>query len=429
MRNLQHALQRAAFGLEPVGSQGRQSRPVAGPVLIEVRDLSKAFDIPDESAGRLRPLRRPATRRLEALRSVSFDVRRGEFFGIVGRNGSGKSTLLKILASIYRADAGTIRMAGRLAPFIELGVGFNVDLTARENVVLNGVMMGLGRREAASRLDAILDFAELREFVDLKLKNYSSGMLVRLAFAAMVEADADVMLVDEVLAVGDASFAAKCIDVFKAKRDAGRTVLLVSHDMAAVESFCDRAMLLHEGEMRFLGDPGEAVLGYYRLNFAGVGGDDGPASFDGQAAVILEDVWLEDATGRRVEEVPVGEPFGLRAVARATAEVVAPAFRLEVSNVDGVPVFGVGKTLFEDADEARAGVVQPGQRMRFAARIDAGLVPGRFSVRASVGRNERPGDLALPEVEVLDFLVRGPDPLPGMISVRAEVAEVIGGQA
>ncbi len=167
-------------------------------------------------------------------------------------------------------------MAGRLAPFIELGVGFNPELTSRENVVLNGVMMGLGRREARRRLDAVLDFAELREFADLKLKNYSSGMMVRLAFAVMVEADADIMLVDEVLAVGDASFAQKCMDVFRDKRRAGRTVVLVTHDMATVQSFCDRAMLIHDGELRYIGDPEEAALRYYRLNFAGAGGEGGP---------------------------------------------------------------------------------------------------------------------------------------------------------
>src|SRR5262249_46162195 len=156
------------------------------PVAIEVRDLEKTFRIPthriDSFKERaLHPLARTEFRDLRALRDLSFDVHRGEFFGIVGRNGSGKSTLLKILASIYGADAGRIRMAGRVAPFIELGVGFNHELTARENVVLNGVMMGLTRREAQRSLDEVLDFAELRDFVDLKLKNYSSGMLVRLA--------------------------------------------------------------------------------------------------------------------------------------------------------------------------------------------------------------------------------------------------------
>ena len=196
-----------------------------------------------------RPIRsrRVEYRELHALQDVSFDVRKGEFFGIVGRNGSGKSTLLKILASIYRADPGRVRMAGRVAPFIELGVGFNPELTARENVVLNGVLMGLTRREAQRRLDAVIDFAELHEFADLKLKNYSSGMMVRLAFAVMVQADADIMLIDEVLAVGDAAFAQKCMDVFHEQRRAGKTIVLVTHDMATVQSLCHRAMLLARG--------------------------------------------------------------------------------------------------------------------------------------------------------------------------------------
>ena len=178
------------------------------PVVIEVRGVDKTFRVPERRVDTLKerathPFSRLDHRELRALRDISFDIHKGEFFGIVGQNGSGKSTLLKILASIYRADAGTIRMAGRLAPFIELGVGFNPELTARENSVINGVLMGLSKREARRRLDAVLDFAELEEFVDLKLKNYSSGMMVRLAFAVMVQADADIMLIDEVLAVGD----------------------------------------------------------------------------------------------------------------------------------------------------------------------------------------------------------------------------------
>ena len=192
-------------------------------MVIEVRDVVKEFHVPDQRVDTFKErLTHPTVKRggrmLRALRGVSFDVHQGEFFGIVGRNGSGKSTLLKIMASIYRADGGRMRMAGRLAPFIELGVGFNPELTARENVVLNGVLMGLTRQEARRRLDAVLEFSELQEFADLKLKNYSSGMMVRLAFAVMVQADADIMLIDEVLAVGDAAFAQKCVDVFRERR-------------------------------------------------------------------------------------------------------------------------------------------------------------------------------------------------------------------
>ena len=204
-----------------------QHQELEAPVVIEVRDLKKAFRIPTHRVDSFKerivnPMAGREYRELKALDGISFDVHQGEFFGIVGRNGSGKSTLLKILASIYRADAGTIRMAGRLAPFIELGVGFNMDLSARENVVLNGVMMGLTPKETRERLDAVIEFAELEEFAELKLKNYSSGMLVRLAFSTMMEADADIMLIDEVLAVGDAAFQQKCADAFHEMKARGQ---------------------------------------------------------------------------------------------------------------------------------------------------------------------------------------------------------------
>ena len=239
------------------------------PVVIEVRGVDKTFRVPERRVDTLKerathPFSRLDYRELRALRDISFDIHKGEFFGIVGQNGSGKSTLLKILASIYRADAGRIRVAGRLAPFIELGVGFNPELTARENIVINGVLMGLSKREARRRLDAVLDFAELEEFMDLKLKNYSSGMMVRLAFAVMVQADADIMLVDEVLAVGDFAFAQKCMDVFHERRRAGKTILLVTHDMGTVQSLCDRAMFLQDGGLDYMGDPEETATRYYR---------------------------------------------------------------------------------------------------------------------------------------------------------------------
>ena len=293
----------------------------------------------------MHPLRRVRYRELHALQDVSFDVHRGEFFGIVGRNGSGKSTLLKVLASIYRADAGKIRMAGRLAPFIELGVGFNPELTARENVELNSVMMGLGRRDAARRLDSVLEFAELGEFVDLKLKNYSSGMLVRLAFSVMVEADADVMLVDEVLAVGDAAFAQKCTDVFRQKKNAGKTLVLVTHDMATVQAFCDRAMLIHDGQQRYLGDPEEAALRYYRLNFTGSedAGGDGPTD-----AGIARRLARGARRRRGLVDVQQGNSFRLHVELEARRELDAPGIGFELLNVDGVSVLGFGTVLDDD---------------------------------------------------------------------------------
>src|SRR3954469_11465152 len=244
------------------------------PLAIQVEDLHKAFRIPKQRVDSLkervvRPFAGRDYRELRALDGVSFEIHQGEFFGIVGRNGSGKSTLLKLLASIYRADSGTIRMAGRLAPFIELGVGFNPELTARENIVLNGVMVGLTPDETRARIEPVLEFAELDEFANLKLKNYSSGMLVRLAFSVMLEADADILLIDEVLAVGDAAFQQKCADAFRDMKAAGKTIVLVTHEMGTVEEYCHRAMLISEGKVQNVGDPGEIGRDYLRLNFEG----------------------------------------------------------------------------------------------------------------------------------------------------------------
>src|SRR5918995_4027697 len=249
-----------------MSSEPGRARAGERPVAIEVRDVAKAFRIPLERADTLkeravRPRHWLGTehRELVALRGVSFDVHRGEFFGVVGRNGSGKSTLLKLLASIYRLDAGSIRVAGRLAPFIELGVGFNPELSAEENVALNGVMMGLTPRQARGRFDAVIEFAELEEFTELKLKNYSSGMHVRLAFSLMLQVDADVLLIDEVLAVGDAAFQRRCIEALERMRDQGRTVVLVSHDMNSIQRHCDRAMLIEDGRIEAIGSPLEVA--------------------------------------------------------------------------------------------------------------------------------------------------------------------------
>jgi ABC-2 type transport system ATP-binding protein len=408
----------------------RSPRP-HGPVVIEVRDLAKAFHIPDERVDTLkeRVVRRRgsagAGRELQALRGVSFDVHEGEFFGIVGRNGSGKSTLLKLLSSIYRADRGTIRIAGRLAPFIELGVGFNVEFSARENATLNGVLNGLGRREATRNLDAILDFAELREFVDLKLKNYSSGMLVRLAFAAMVQADADIMLVDEVLAVGDAEFAQKCMDVFRAKRDAGKTLVLVTHDMATVQAMCDRAMLIHHGDQRYLGDPEETALRYYRLNFEGAQSHDasGPTAVPDVNVRVIE-AFLLDEHGTHVETVEQGTPLRVDVVFEARHELDDPVFALHVTTLDGAWVMGRNLTLDDVALQTNDRVAA-GQRVRVAGTIANPLLPGRYRLDCWISRHREHGDLGLHVLHLADFLVYGTRPGVGSVHVDAEVRAVV----
>jgi ABC-2 type transport system ATP-binding protein len=392
-----------------------------GPVRIEVRGVEKTFRVPDHRIDSLKerathPLRRVEYRELRAVRGISFDVHDGEFFGIVGRNGSGKSTLLKILASIYRADAGSIRMAGRLAPFIELGVGFNPELTSRENVVLNGVLMGLSRHEARRRFDSVLDFAGLREFADLKLKNYSSGMMVRLAFAVMVEADADIMLIDEVLAVGDAQFAQKCLEVFRERRRAGKTIVLVTHDMATVQAFCDRAMLIHDGELRYIGDPEEAALRYYRLNFGGEGGE-GPrgARTVHDVNVKMVDAWLEDESGTRTENAEQGAPMRFNLLADARVDLDDPLFGFQVLTLDGQAVFGFAKNV-DGQDRVAAG-----ERVHIAATVDNPLLPGRYYVTCWIGRNRNQNDLALHVLRLFDFEVYGTRLGSGVVTVDAEV--------
>jgi ABC-type polysaccharide/polyol phosphate transport system ATPase subunit/ABC-type polysaccharide/polyol phosphate export permease len=243
-----------------------QARPA-----VTVTNVRKAFRIPQERhtsfKARATELFGPeAYETLRALDGVSFEVARGEFLGVVGRNGSGKSTLLKCIAGIYDTDSGAVTVTGRLSPFLEMGVGFKSELSARENVLLNGALLGLTRAELRERLDDIIAFAELQDFADLKLKNFSSGMRVRLAFSLAIQVDADVLLLDEVLAVGDEAFQEKCFEQFDLFKQEGRTVLFVSHSMPSVERFCDRAVLLDSGRVAAIGDAAAVAADYHELN-------------------------------------------------------------------------------------------------------------------------------------------------------------------
>ncbi|MEX2106812.1 MAG: ABC transporter ATP-binding protein [Solirubrobacterales bacterium] len=400
------------------------------PPAIRVEDLYKTFRIPTHRVDSLkerlvRPFAARDYRDLRALDGISFDIRQGEFFGIVGRNGSGKSTLLKLLASIYRADAGTIRMAGRLAPFIELGVGFNEELTARENVVLNGVMMGLTPHETRSRLDAVVEFAELSEFIDLKLKNYSSGMLVRLAFSVMMEADADILLIDEVLAVGDAAFQQKCADAFREMKAMGKTIVLVTHDMGTVEAYCHRAMLIDSGRIQHIGDPGEVGRRYLRLNFergAEAGREAAPAESE---EVRLLDAWIEDDGGDRLANVEHGQQIRLRVELEAWRDLPGVGVGFIIANADGVGVFQFG-TGVAKADGSTA--LAAGERFRVSADVDNLLVPGHYFVHCGVNRVQNAG-VALYVHNAADFIVFGGEPRShGIVDLPHQIkAEIVSG--
>lgn len=239
-------------------------------IAIKVSALSKSFRLPTEQSS---GLKQAIFNRLKGikgykdqhvLKSLDFEIRRGEFIGIVGRNGSGKSTLLKILSGIYTPDRGTVEINGTLVPFIELGVGFNPELTGRENVYLNGALLGFSNAEMDAMYDEIFEFAELKPFMDQKLKNYSSGMQVRLAFSIAIRAHGDILILDEVLAVGDAAFQEKCNEYFRSLHGK-QTVVLVTHSMDNVREFCDRAILIENGEIIENGKPDKVADAYMKL--------------------------------------------------------------------------------------------------------------------------------------------------------------------
>lgn len=240
--------------------------------VIKVSNVVKTFKLPHEKQSSIKGLfvglftGKKSYEKQKVLHGLSFEVKEGEFFGIVGRNGSGKSTLLKLIAGIYAPNQGSIQINGKLTPFIELGVGFNPELTGRENVYLNGALLGFSRTEMHAMYDDIVDFAELHKFMDQKLKNYSSGMQVRLAFSIAIRSKSDILILDEVLAVGDEAFQRKCLDVFENYKKNQQTVVLVTHDMGVVEKYCNRAILISEGKIVDQGDPKKVAKHYSLLN-------------------------------------------------------------------------------------------------------------------------------------------------------------------
>ena len=237
--------------------------------IVELKNVKKSFFLTNEKHDTFieylsdpRRIFRRAGEQYEVLKDIDMKVYPGEFIGIMGRNGCGKSTLLKIMSGIYEPSAGKVIVRGRMIPFLELGVGFNPELSGRENVFLNGIILGMKKRDLECRYEEIVKFAELEKFMDAPLKNYSSGMQVRLAFSIAIMADADVYILDEVLAVGDVAFQEKCFDVFRQYKKEGKTVILVTHSVASVKDFCDRALLLKDGVLHDLGSIDNVVKAY-----------------------------------------------------------------------------------------------------------------------------------------------------------------------
>ncbi|MGO4985389.1 ABC transporter ATP-binding protein [Streptococcus alactolyticus] len=279
-------------------------------IAVKVDHVSKDFRLPTEATQSLRTALVNRFRGIKGyreqhvLKDISFDVYKGDFFGIVGRNGSGKSTLLKIISQIYVPEKGTVTVEGKMVSFIELGVGFNPELTGRENVYMNGAMLGFTTEEIDAMYGDIVEFAELEDFMNQKLKNYSSGMQVRLAFSVAIKAQGDVLILDEVLAVGDEAFQRKCNDYFMERKASGKTTILVTHDMGAVKKYCNRAVLIEDGLVKAYGDP-EDVANQY--------------SFDNAVSSAPQEVMTEEDDETEKEEKKV-EPY----VDNLTVELLTP---------------------------------------------------------------------------------------------------------
>jgi len=392
---------------------------------VVVDSVSKRFRVPHEQMHTLKervlhPFSGRGHETFDALEDVSFSVQQGEFFGIVGRNGSGKSTLLKCLAGIYRLDEGDIYVNGRLSTFIELGVGFNPDLAARDNIVLNAIMLGLSPAEARARVDAVIEFAELQEFVDLKLKNYSSGMHVRLAFSVMIQADADILLVDEVLAVGDASFQQKCFDVFRGLKDAGKTILFVTHDMGAVRRFCDRAVLLENGVVQIIGDPQRVGDQYVELNFGREAGEilAGQEERYGSQSAQIVDAWFEDEHGQRTSSLPQGRPCRFRARIDFHERVEHPAVAVLIENDSHHPLFAASTDVINNGE---TGVFEAGSSGLFTLSFDNAIAPGRVFATPWVVHG-RGTDLADRRPKFVTAIVTGQHVSGGLVDIPHDVS-------
>ena len=345
----------------------------------------------------------------EVLKDISFQIKKGEFFGIVGRNGSGKSTLLKMLAGIYTPTSGKIIVNGSLTPFIELGVGFNPELTGRENVYLNGALLGFNDKEVDGMYDEIVRFAELERFMDQKLKNYSSGMQVRLAFSIAIRAKSDILLLDEVLAVGDAAFQTKCFDYFYELKEKGATVVFVSHDMGALERFCTRGVLIDRGQQGIVG-PIRDVLAQYTpivLSQLDAGNRDEANKKHNtsmESKITLVDCHLKDSRGVILDKVAFGSFVQVHVSIEFRERVESPVVGITIWKKDLNAAVFAANNLTEGVGDL--GVFKAGTRIAYVVSLPALLNNGEYTIEVAVA-NKAVTTYYLREKEAQAFRIMG----------------------
>jgi ABC-2 type transport system ATP-binding protein len=347
---------------------------------VIVRDLHKEFILPQHKNTSLKQTVVNITRNngkttQKVLDGVSFEVNKGDFFGIVGRNGSGKSTLLKILAGVYTPTSGSVEIRGGLTPFIELGVGFNPELSGRDNVFLNGALLGFSRKDMEAMYEEIVDFAELGPFMDQKLKNYSSGMQVRLAFSIAIKAHNEILIFDEVLAVGDEAFQRKCLDVFEQYKASGQTVILVTHDMETVKKFCNNAILISNGKIADRGDPRKIADEYSKLNQ-----DEIDRELGQKGGAVSGDLWAQtrNSLGQEQRSFDIADTMELEIGWKKNPKVktiMVDLFKLSGEHVSGFKSLSSGYSISDEQDHA-------------LAKIKLDLSPGKYYFEIAIRTDE-----------------------------------------
>jgi lipopolysaccharide transport system ATP-binding protein len=363
-------------------------------IAISARGLSKAYVIEHRAAeataaGALKrylsnPFAAPAREQIWSLRDADFDVRRGEIVGVVGRNGAGKSTLLKLLSRVTEPTRGRARIAGRVGSLIEVGTGFQPELTGRENIYLNGAILGMRRSEITRQFDAIVDFSGVEAFLDTPVKRYSSGMYIRLAFAVAAHLDTDILFVDEVLAVGDQEFQKKSVGRLNDVAKQGRTVLIVGHNLATLEALCTQGMLLDKGRVLQTGALKETVAAYHALTRGepaeGGRGASGPVSYQGRYA-YFRSADLLDAAGRSTRRLDVGQAFSIKIIAQAQTPLDHPVFVAWVDNSFGSCVLTL------KSPRSRGAIRRLDGRMELTCEVPVSpLMPGDYMLNFGLWR-------------------------------------------
>jgi ABC-type polysaccharide/polyol phosphate transport system ATPase subunit len=329
----------------PSGDDGEpEDEPANRPVVVSAEHVSKKFRLFKERNQTLKAAvvrgHRIVAEDFWALRDVSFEVHEGETFGLIGENGSGKSTMLKCLTKIYRPDEGRVQVEGKISALLELGAGFHPELTGRENVFLNGAILGLGQKELKRRFEEIVEFAGIGSFIDEPVKNYSSGMYIRLGFSVAINVDPDVLLVDEVLAVGDEAFQRKCNEKFGELRSQGKTIVLVSHGMAGVQNLCDRVAWFEHGKLMKIGEPREVIEAYIGNAQVDREVDEEGRSRWGSGEGRITEVELLDNRGRKTSHVRTGDFATLRLHYDIPEPIERPVFGLSFHTIEGFLVSG-----------------------------------------------------------------------------------------